>query len=103
CAFIHHRIETISITPNETQKIAFRCSPANQYPAAALKQRTPLVQPLPHAAGLLIAFRKSIRPLPPTMLPVRIPEGTSFRAPKPIHDACGHGNTHAECTMNIEE
>jgi hypothetical protein len=40
--------------------MALRCSPANQYPLAALKQRNELVHPLPHAAGLLTIFSTSV-------------------------------------------
>ena len=41
-----------STAPNATQKIALLCSPASQYPLAALKQRMALVHPLAHAVGL---------------------------------------------------
>jgi len=46
-------IAATSTAPSVPQHIALLCSPANQYPVAALKQRTALVHPLADAAGLL--------------------------------------------------
>jgi hypothetical protein len=43
-----------------TQQIALPRSLANQYPLAALKQRTALDHPLAHAAGLLSIFTSFI-------------------------------------------
>jgi hypothetical protein len=78
----HQTIATISTTPSTSQTIAFPRCPANQKPLAALKQRTALVHPLVHAAGLLSIFKIFIklsfqnRPLPkPTTRPNRPPHG----------------------------
>ena len=54
----HKTIAPTSTVPKTIQKIDRLCSPATQYPVAALKHRMALVQPLPQAAGLLIAFKK---------------------------------------------
>lgn len=53
----YRRIAPTSTTPRITQKIALRRSSAPTYPAAALKQRIALVQPLAQAAGLLNILR----------------------------------------------
>ena len=59
---LHYKtMAATSTPPRAAQQIALRCSPANQYPVAALKQRIALVHPLAHAAGLLSIFRISIR------------------------------------------
>ena len=50
---VYKTIAATSTAPSTTQQIALRCSPANQYPTAALKQRIALVHPLAIAAGLL--------------------------------------------------
>jgi hypothetical protein len=50
---LYKTIAATSAAPRAIQHIALRCSPANQYPVAALKQRTELVHPLVNAAGLL--------------------------------------------------
>lgn len=57
---LHRTIADISAKPKATQTIDLLCSPANQYPRAALKQRNELVHPLPQAAGLLSACRNFI-------------------------------------------
>jgi hypothetical protein len=49
-----------SIAPSAAQQMALPRSSAIQYPVAALKQRTALVHPLAHAAGLLSIFRNFI-------------------------------------------
>lgn len=53
-------IATTSAAPSATQQIALPRSPANQYPLAALKQRTALDHALAHAPGLLSIFRSFI-------------------------------------------
>ncbi len=57
---IYKTIAATSIAPNAAQQIALPRSSATQYPAAALKQRTALVQPLAQAPGLLTIFRNFI-------------------------------------------
>ena len=52
----HRIIAPTSTAPKPIHKIDRLCSPAIQYPVAALKHRIALVHPLPHAAGLLTAF-----------------------------------------------
>jgi len=56
----HNKMAPTSAVPSTIQQIARLCSPAIQYPDAALKQRIALVHPLPQAAGLLIAFNMSV-------------------------------------------
>jgi hypothetical protein len=56
----HNTMAPTSAIPNMIQKIARLCSPAIQYPDAALKHRIALVHPLPQAAGLLIALSMSV-------------------------------------------
>jgi hypothetical protein len=46
--------------PSASQQIDFLCSPANQNPLAALKQRIALVHPLAHAPGFASILRKFI-------------------------------------------
>jgi hypothetical protein len=48
----HNTMADTSTAPSTAQQIALLCSPANQYPLAALKQRIALVHPLAHAPGL---------------------------------------------------
>jgi hypothetical protein len=48
----HNTMADTSTPPSTAQQIALLCSPANQYPLAALKQRIALVHPLAHAPGL---------------------------------------------------
>jgi hypothetical protein len=57
---VYKTIAATSTAPSATQQIALPRSPANQYPPAALKQRTALDHPLAHAAGLLSIFRNFI-------------------------------------------
>jgi hypothetical protein len=58
--FFQKTIAATSTAPSKPQQIDLLCSPANQYPKAALKQRAALVHPLAHAAGLLSIFRSFI-------------------------------------------
>ena len=58
---LHRRIAATSTAPRTAQHTARRCSPANQYPAAALKQRIALVHPLVAAATLLKSWRNLMR------------------------------------------
>src|SRR5882724_6279775 len=57
---LHKRIARTSTTPITIQMIALTCSPANQNPLAALKQRIALVHPLTNAPGLLNISRSFI-------------------------------------------
>ena len=58
----HKTIATTSTAPRTPQQIARLCSPANQNPDAALKQRVALVHPLAQAAGLLNICNTFISP-----------------------------------------
>jgi hypothetical protein len=59
-AQVYKTMAPTSTVPRTTQQIALPRSPANQYPLAALKQRTALVHPLLKAAGLLNILRNPI-------------------------------------------
>jgi hypothetical protein len=56
----YRTIANTSTAPITAQQIALRCSPANQNPLAALKQRKALVHPLINAPGLLSILRSFI-------------------------------------------
>ncbi len=56
----HRTMAATSTAPSAAQQMERPRCPASQYPEAALKQRTALVQPLAMAAGLLSIFRNFI-------------------------------------------